>query len=360
MKNDFQIRFRRARGLRFVAARFMNVFIVALVCAFAHTAAYSAGLGRSSKPHHAFPAQWTVTINLRDYGAVGDGLADDGPALQSALNALANAGDGKLCVPDGRYALATPVVVDFSGRAASAIIQGTPSSAPDGGADDYGRGLNLTAEFLIKTGENANAITLKNLSTLSIEDLVFIGDPEARNDAKVVLHLSNIDDATIRRCEFYGLSSLVADGAIVYAQGSDLKISDSAFLGCAGNSGTYTSIVQVYEWKGISVIGTRFVDYGTRPNFYSKTPLMSPFAWVSVGGAAALTNLSPRRDVIIKDVLFDEGAYHALTVDPDFFPVSDGGAISLVFISKLYVNVTNLGEVGLSINRADNVFIENS
>jgi hypothetical protein len=88
--------------------------------------------------------------------------------------------------------------------------------------------------------------------------------------------------------------------------------------------------------------------------------MMSPFSWVSVGGAAPLTNLLPRRDITLTDVLLDEGAYNALSVRPDLFPVANGGAISLVYLSQLYVNVTNLGEVGVRIHQAENVLIENS
>ncbi len=53
-------------------------------------------------------------LNVMDFGAVGDGVADDGPAFQSALEALADAGGGTLFVPAGRYLIATPVVKDFS------------------------------------------------------------------------------------------------------------------------------------------------------------------------------------------------------------------------------------------------------
>lgn len=35
-------------------------------------------------------------LNLADFDAVGDGVADDGPALQRALDALADAGGGTL------------------------------------------------------------------------------------------------------------------------------------------------------------------------------------------------------------------------------------------------------------------------
>ena len=40
-------------------------------------------------------------INVRNYGAVGDGVTDDGPAIQRAMNALAP--DGTIQFPTGTY-----------------------------------------------------------------------------------------------------------------------------------------------------------------------------------------------------------------------------------------------------------------
>jgi hypothetical protein len=330
-----------------------------LVAVLVNPIAYGAPPSSSGRAYHPLTNP-TVSLNRSDYGAVGDGVTDDGPALQNALEALADLGGGSLFVPEGIYAIATPVAVDFSNRAELVVIQGTPSSSPDDGTGNYGRGLNLTAEFLIKTGATKDAITLKNTVTLLVENLVFIGDPPVLNDARIVLHFSGIENETIHYCEFYGLGDLVPNGAIVAAEDGNFKITDSAFLGCGGNSGTNTPVVRLYNWKGISITGTRFVDFGNRPDFYSKTTTQSPLAWVSVYGAAPLTNESPRRDIIISDVLFDEGAYIALLVLPDAAPVPNGGAISLVWLSDLFVNVSNLGEVSLLIRNVDNVFIENS
>jgi hypothetical protein len=327
---------------------------------FALMSATASGSTRNSFTKISTSANLPATISLGDFGAAGDGDTDDGPALQAALEALADAGGGTLFIPDGHYAIRTSVSVDFSGRATAVTIEGTPSSAPPGGPGDFGAGLNLTAEFHIKTGAEQDAITLRNLDSLLVQDLVFIGDPTVIDDARVTLTTSGIKDAKLLRCEFYGLASFGEGGAIVSAEGGGLQIAGSAFLGCAANSGLYTSIVQIYNWTGISITGTRFVDYGTRPDYYSKTPYMSPFSWISVGGAAHLTTVSPRRDVVIQNVFLDEGAYDAISVRPDKFPVPDGGAISLVRLSNLFVNVTNLGEVGLRIQNVENVLIEDS
>src|SRR4030095_4053246 len=93
-------------------------------------------------------------FNLQAFGAVGDGVHDDGPALQSALNAIANAGGGTLIVPAGHFALNTPVVKDFSGLASSVTIRGVASSTlinTKGSGEQVTHGLDLTSEFVIKT-----------------------------------------------------------------------------------------------------------------------------------------------------------------------------------------------------------------
>ncbi len=46
-------------------------------------------------------------INVKDYGAIGDGVADDTMSLQSVLNSLTNG--GKVYVPKGRYKFTSPL-----------------------------------------------------------------------------------------------------------------------------------------------------------------------------------------------------------------------------------------------------------
>jgi hypothetical protein len=53
--------------------------------------------------------KWSGPINVRWFGAVGDGVADDGPAIQAAItDVIAN---GSVLVPDGDFALKTPVAL---------------------------------------------------------------------------------------------------------------------------------------------------------------------------------------------------------------------------------------------------------
>ncbi|HEX7175664.1 MAG TPA: hypothetical protein VF240_10430, partial [Pyrinomonadaceae bacterium] len=83
-----------------------------LVALVSWCALYATAYGTPSPPAGQ-PAPQSVTLDLSSFGAVGDGVADDGPAIKRALDALADAGGGTLTVPLGRFAILTPVIKDF-------------------------------------------------------------------------------------------------------------------------------------------------------------------------------------------------------------------------------------------------------
>jgi hypothetical protein len=306
----------------------------------------------------------TTVLNLRDYGAVGDGITDDSPALQQALDDLANVGGGVLQVPAGRYLLGTAVLKQFA-PGTQVTIAGEPSSTPIDVAGN-GAGLDLISEFIVAVGETNDAITLTGSDSLLIRDLAFIGVQEVATDARVVLALSDIRQTAIQHCEFYGLASLVPGGAIVAASLTDLKLEQTAFLGCAANSGLTTSIVQTHLWLGVAISDCKFIDYGNRPGFFSKTPLQSPYSWISIGKAAALEPTWSRREAIIKHVFLDEGSYFGIAARPDLDSThpEPADAVSFppyeIYLSRLHVNVNNLNSDGVYIYGARKVFIEQS
>ncbi|MCM3903756.1 MAG: carboxypeptidase regulatory-like domain-containing protein [Pyrinomonadaceae bacterium] len=318
----------------------------------------------STRTVHSTPAPPSDenTFDLTAFGAVGDGVTDDGPALQSALNSIAQAGGGILFVPAGRYAIITPVLKDFSGSGASLTIVGVPSSTPvntQGNGQELTHGLDLTSEFVIRTGAAATALSLRGLENLLVAEMVFIGTQEALTDAKVTLGIYAVTNATIRHSEFYGLSSLVAGGAIVHADSSRLSIDRTVFLGCTANSGVRGPVVLNTTWKDLSVTESIFADYGQRPNYFGKLGFAAPFSWIMVGNSSATSNLSPRREVTIRNVFLDEGGFLGVSVIPDYYD-PQSAASDLVYISDLRMNVSNLNASGVYINRAKRVLIERS
>jgi Calx-beta domain-containing protein/carboxypeptidase family protein/pectate lyase-like protein/SdrD B-like protein/uncharacterized protein DUF4214 len=299
----------------------------------------------------------TATVSLSDFGAVGDGVSDAGPALLAALNALGTAGGGTLYVPPGNYALVTPVAKDFAGLTSTVTIQGQPSSTVLDVAGN-GTGLNLTSTFVIKAGSENEALKIKNLDTFQITDIGFLGVQTVLNDALIVVSLDGVAHANIEHSEFYGLASLSSGGAIVHAQNSGLKINQTAFLGCSTNSGVTASMVQNVSWREFSITNAKFVDYGNRPDFYSKTPLAPPYSWISIGNPAALTASSSRREAFVQNVFLDEGAFIQLSSRPGFYARS--WAPFEIFISRVRMNVNNLKSVGIYMDGVRRAMIERS
>ena len=137
-----------------------------------------------------------------------------------------------------------------------------------------------------RTGTQGVAIKITGLQSFLIKDIAFIGQPDVTTDALVTLALFGIPDATIRHCEFYGLSTLVG-GSIVMAVRSQLNIEQSVFLGTTANSGLNSPVVENIEWKGVTIVDAVFADYGQPAGFYGKLGLAPPYSWVNIGNAAA-------------------------------------------------------------------------
>lgn len=304
-----------------------------------------------------------TTVNLTDFGAVGDGVADDGPAIQAALDSIAEAGGGTLLVPAGRYAIVTPVAKDFSGLAQSVTIQGVESSTqvppPTAGGSVLTRGLNLTSEFYPRTGSQQIALKIKGLQSFLIKDIAFVGTPNVNNDAWVTLAIEYVEGATVKHCEFYGLSTLTEGGAIVMAMWSGLTIEQSVILGCTASSGVYSSIIQNLYWKGITVTDSVFADYGQRPELFGKMGLAAPFSWISIENAVAADHNSPRREVVISRVFLDEGALQGVASRPNGY-LRPSAPIDLLYVSDIFVNVSNLHTSGHYLEDLSAALIEKS
>jgi Carboxypeptidase regulatory-like domain/Pectate lyase superfamily protein len=306
-------------------------------------------------------------VNLSDFSPAGDGITDDGPALQNALDALADAGGGTLLIPAGSYLIATPVIKDFSGtNAAKVIIQGVPSltmpAPPTASGDSLAAGLNLTSEIIPATGAQDSAITLSNLHQLTIEHVGFTGR-DVETDAFVTLYLSDIDQATIRHCEFYAISTFglkpgFGGGNIIRAVRSEMSIELSVVLGCTANSGAYAPIIENVEWRKFSISNSIFLDYGLR-TYYGKMGLAAPLSWINIANAAAITPESPRREVIVRDTFLDEGGWVGISANPRLWD-PPSAPIDLIYISGLKMNVSNLATAGHLFYDARNLLIENS
>jgi hypothetical protein len=53
-------------------------------------------------------------VSVKDFGAAGDGVADDTVAIQAAINAVAAAGGGKVYFPQGKYNIGTTGITTYA------------------------------------------------------------------------------------------------------------------------------------------------------------------------------------------------------------------------------------------------------
>lgn len=324
--------------------------------------------GTTNKVNKPTTASGQASLNVKDFGAVGDGVTNDGPAFQAALDQLLVSGGGTLFVPAGRYFVGTPVAKDFSSLSDGGVkIHGVPSTTmpapPSAPGNELSQGLNLPSEIIIATGSDHVAFTLANLAELSFEHLTFIGRPTEVNDALITLYLTNIDKAKIHHCEFYGLSSItpspvLGGGNIVRAVQSELTIELSVFLGCTGNSGAYGAVVENLFWRKFSISNSIFLDYGIRPGFFSKTGLAAPLSWIDIGNSSATTPEDPRREFVVRDTFLDEGGWVGISAFP--YRWGPTGRIDLLYISGLKMNVSNVATNGHYLFDIANIMVENS
>lgn len=349
--------FRRSCGTACIALILLNAFSI------------NARTARATFDLNSKPAAFSGTVlNVSDFGGVGDGVTDDGPAFQSALDALADAGGGTLFVPAGRYLIKTPVIKDFSAlEGGSVSIQGVPSeqmpAPPTATGNDLAVSLALESEILPATGATVSAFTISHLKTLSVEHLAFTGNETVISDAFITLNMIDIVQAKVYHCEFYGISTFGAlpdlgGGNVIRATRSDLSVEQSMVLGSASNSGGYAPIIENIEWYGFHISNSIFIDYGLR-SFFGKMGLGAPLSWINLATAAKRTPESSRREVVIRDTFLDEGGWIGITAFPHRWgtPVEP---IDLLYISGLKMNVSNLGTAGHQFYDVGNVMIENS
>lgn len=104
-------------------------------------------------------------VNVKAFGAKGDGTTDDTSAIQTALNSVKNSG-GLVFIPPGTYLYSTPlrigssVTVEGAGRGLS-IIKQKNNNMPGGGQDDGAAFINYNFSLSTSTDQN---IEIRNLT----------------------------------------------------------------------------------------------------------------------------------------------------------------------------------------------------
>lgn len=116
-----------------------------------------------------------TAVNVKDYGAVGDGTTDDTAAIQAAINAAQQANGGTVYLPSGTYAitgLTLPALVDLIGE--SHISTFLLFTATSGDALVVNGNFSRLANFDVQTKtapSSGAAIRLKNSFSVDLDHI---------------------------------------------------------------------------------------------------------------------------------------------------------------------------------------------
>ena len=158
-------------------------------------------------------------INVKDYGAVGDGVTNDTSAMLSALRA-ANAGD-TLYFPKGEYVLRNRIELKDRMRLTGDGVDKTVlrwESLPIWSSFIYGGGwndrpenprgmeiCNLTVDGDNILSANSKGLLFHNTDHIYIHDIV-VQNIQLEESGTNALHFGlNVDDSRIENCEFYNI-----------------------------------------------------------------------------------------------------------------------------------------------------------
>jgi hypothetical protein len=213
---------------------------------------FSSALGNTAR---TMPARLSDFQNVKDYGAVGNGIADDTAAINSAIRALTSGWSNGLCgtiyFPPGNYLVSSPLLIDTYQGNHSIIMQGDGQSSSIGG--------NF-ADFIIK-GTNSSTAGIVVIEKLSI------GNNNAAGGGIQIYGTVNacIDNVVIGA--YLGIYS--QQGASVTMRNVQVVNSQTGWpsgsigILVRGNAAIYTCDITSYE-TGIRMHGGAVAVYGGR------------------------------------------------------------------------------------------------
>jgi hypothetical protein len=154
-------------------------------------------------------------MNVKDYGAKGDGIFDDTVSIQAAVTAIGNAGGGVLFFPAGEYRVLGYILLvsnmEIFGNGATIRKSGTTTTycvfiGLSGNNLGYGGGVqNINLHDLhfrgdLTNSKSLNAMSLHRASRIRVRDCTFFETTQNGH----VFDLQGCDDVVIEGCEFRG------------------------------------------------------------------------------------------------------------------------------------------------------------
>lgn len=174
-----------------------------------------------------------VLVDVKSFGAVGDGLADDGPAIARAAELAARRAPATLFLPKGTYAVGSVLRLPSGvawlgeGRTASVLVarEGFPADSPMLSGEGPGNGDRVSISGLtIDTARRTDrpALRIRNRAEVSIQASQILAAPAQ------IFDLDGVEGLTIRYSAFTGRHGYLGNARQVEISGVDFRLTDEA------------------------------------------------------------------------------------------------------------------------------------
>lgn len=254
-------------------------------------------------------------LNVRDFGAVGDGVTNDSTAFQNAIDAMSSAESGVLTVPPGTFYigtslnLASNLQVIGAGKGVT-TLKGAPRITPNGN----------TVSSNILTGTSVTKVVLKDMT---FDGGIYGPTYLAGNGpALALVDFETSTNITVENCDFLGF--IYSDDGSLDPATSDYKLGaffafDSSYLTVKNVeyiSPTYGNLIMFIECTNVMVDGVKSTFTNTGVNIINETPLniwgddcqyvtIKNCEFANIQGSAI--NLGGKGSFIIKNNRFYDG-----------------------------------------------------
>jgi polygalacturonase len=213
-------------------------------------------------------------FNVKDFGAIGDGVTDDTNAIQAAVNACI-AKKGKLIIPSGIYNVKW-IQIDsyisiYGDGARSSILRQTAI----GNAIFYNYTANSKFNIYVDSicfdvNYKDSGITVKNVTSLTVKNCDFLNNPAwgihvGIEEARVNTTTKTCEDILIENCRFNNTTSTFEH--ILLFNGRNMVVRDCEFIG-AKTGGIGIGLYQ--NLTDVTISGCSFKSI-TKGLYYSIT-----------------------------------------------------------------------------------------